>query len=146
MSLLHEYPDQFVPGLFEESALKDFDESDIMFAYDDDLPIGCLMFNRETGEFNWLAVERITKFKRADVARRLFESFYPTIERGVKVIAFPNTPDATIPGHPSFSGKHFEAARKIYRDMGWEMTEENIVIDKYGPGAHTYRVEWIPNP
>ena len=145
MDLLHEYPNHFVPGLFEESAEKDFDDSDIMLAYDEDVPIGCLMFNRTTKEFNWLAVKRNTKIQRSEVAKRLFESFYPSIEPGTKVIAFPNTEDASIPDKPTFSGENFEPARRIYRSMGWEMNEENRVENKYGQGGHVYRVEWTPN-
>ena len=145
MDLLHEYPNHFVPGLFEKSAEKDFEDSDIMIAYDGDTPIGCVMLHKVTREYNWMAVKRDTKIRRSEVARRLFESFYPTIPPGTKLTAFPNTEDAFIPGHPSFSGKNFEAARKIYREMGWEMKEENRVENKYGQGAHVYRVEWIPN-
>ncbi len=145
MDLLHEYPNHFIPGLFEKTAEKDFDASDVMLAYDGDTPVGCLMFNRSTKEFNWLAVTRDTKMRRSEIARSLFESFYPTIESGTKVVAFPNTEDASIPGQPTFSGQNFDAARKLYRSMGWDMSEENRVENKYGEGAHVYRVEWVPN-
>ena len=145
MELLHEYPDNFIHGFFEELAEKDFKGSDIMLAYDEDIPIGCLMFNRTTKEFNWLAVKRDIKIRKSEIAKRLFESFYPTIEPGTRVHMFPNTEDASFPGHPSFSGKNFEPARRLYRSMGLEMKEENRVENKYGPGAHAYKVEWIPN-
>jgi|SRR3989338_2420440 len=145
MDLLHEYPTHFIPGLFEESAEKDFENSDILVAYDGDMAIGCLMFNRTTKEYNWLAVKRDIKFQRSEIAKRLFESFYPTIEPGTTVVAFLNTEDASIPGQPSFSGQNFEPVRKLYRSMGLEMKEENRVENKYGSGAHVYKVEWIPN-
>lgn len=145
VDLLREYPDHFILGLFEEEAIKDFDNSDIIVAYDGNLPIGCLMFNRTTNEFKWLAVKRDTKFSRREIAKKLFESFYPTIESGAKVHFFVNTEDASTPDHPSFSGKNFEPARNLYRSMGLEMKEENRVENKYGPGAHAYRIEWTPN-
>ncbi len=146
MDLLHEYPTHFIPGLFEKSAHEDFENSVILVAYDGNTPIGCLMFNRTTNEYNWLAVKKDIKFSKAEIAKRLFESFYPTIESGVEVHFFVNTEDAKIPGQSEFSGKNFEPARKLYRSMGWEMKEENRVENYYGPGAHVYKVEWIPNP
>ena len=145
MGLLHEYPDHFVHGLFEQYAEQDFQGSDIVVAYDKDAAIGCLMFNRTTNEYNWLAVKKDIKFSKAEIAKRLFESFYPTIESGTKVHFFVNTEDAQIPGQSEFSGKNFESARKLYRSMGLEIKEKNRVEDKYGKGAHAYRVEWVPN-
>jgi hypothetical protein len=145
MDLLHEYPQNFVHGLFEQYAEQDFAESDIIVAYDGNTPIGCLMFNRTTNEYNWLAVKKDVKFSKTEIAKRLFESFYPTIQSGTEVHFFVNTEDAQIPGQSDFSGKNFEPARKLYRSMGLELKEENRVENKYGQGAHAYRVEWTPN-
>ena len=145
MSLLHEYPQNFVHGLFEQYAEQDFANSDIVVAYDEDISIGCLMFNRTTNEYNWLAVKKDAKFSKAEIAKRLFESFYPTIDSGIEVHFFVNTEDSQIAGQPEFSGKNFEPARKLYRSMSLELKEENRVENKYGQGAHAYRVEWTPN-
>ena len=145
MVLLHEYPDNFVHGLFEDTAVQDFNDSDTMVAYDGNVPVGCLMFNSETNEYNWLAVKRGIGTPKAKIAKRLFESFYPTIPVNTKVHFFVNTPDATIPDQPNFSGQNFAPARKLYESMGLEIKEANRVANKYGPGAHAYLVEWVPN-
>jgi hypothetical protein len=145
MDLLHEYPENFVQGLFEKHAEQDFLESDIVVAYDEDIPIGCLMFNRATSEYNWLAVKNDIKFSKAEIAKRLFESFYSTIEQGEEVHLFVNTEDAQILDKPEFSGANFEPARKLYRSMGLELKEGDRVENKYGAGSHAYRVGWIPN-
>lgn len=42
MDLLHEYPENFVPGLFEQVAEQDFAGSDVVVAYDGTLPWGAL--------------------------------------------------------------------------------------------------------
>ena len=145
MDLLHQYPENFVPGLFEQYAEQNFADSDTAVAYDGNTAVGCLMFNKATNEFNWLAVKKDVKFSKAEIAKRLFESFYPTIEPGTEVHLFVNTEDASLSNQPSFSGKNFEPARNLYQSMGLEMKEENRVENKYGPGAHAYRVGWIPN-
>ena len=145
MDLLHQYPDHFVHGLFEQYAEQDFQDSDIVLAHDGNTAIGCLMFNRTTNEYNWLAIKRDIPFSKTEIAKRLFESFYPTIKPGTVVHLFVNTEDAKIPDRPNFSGKNFEPARKLYTSMGLGIKEENRIEDKYGPGAHAYRVEWIPN-
>lgn len=145
MDLLHEYPQNFVHGLFEQYAEQDFASSEIVVAYDENVTIGCLMFNRATSGYNWLAVKKDIKLSKTEIAKRLFESFYPTIEKGTEVHFFVNTEDAQISGQSYFSGKNFEPARKLYRSMGLEIKEENRVENKYGQGAHAYRVEWIPN-
>ena len=145
INLLHEYPENFVHGLFEQQAEQDFSDSEIVVAYDGETPIGCLMFNRKNNEYNWLTVKRSIKFSKAEIAKRLFESFYPAIEPGTEVHFFVNTEDAQIPGQTTFSGQNFEPARKLYRSMGLELKEENRVEDKYGPGAHAYKVAWTPN-
>lgn len=88
MDLLHEYPENFIHGLFEQLAEQDFAESDIVVAYDENTAIGCLMFNRATNEFNWLVVKRGIKFPKAEIAKCLFESFYLTIEPGTEVHFF----------------------------------------------------------
>lgn len=142
MALLHEYPNHFVPGLFEAAAEQDFGASDIMTAVQGDTIVGCLMFNRVTNEFNWLAVSKEIKGPKSGIAKQLFENFYPTIEPGTTVRMFPNTEDSFIPGVESFSGANFEAARNLYRSMGFELTEENIIRDHYGEGGHVYKVEW----
>lgn len=145
MDLLHEYPDHFVHGLFEQYAENDFQDSDIVIAYDGSEAIGCLMFNRQTNEYNWLAVKKGISFSKSKIAKRLFESFYPTIEPGTEVHLFVNTEDAQISDRPDFSGKNFEPARNLYRSIGLEIKEENRVENKYGEGAHAYRVAWTPN-
>jgi|GEM_PF-3532153 len=145
MDLLHEYPDNFVHGLFEKTAEQDFTNSDIVVAYDGSVVIGCLMFNRATSEFTWLAVKKGIKISKGEIAKRLFESFYPTIKPGVEVHFFVNTEDAQIADHPNFSGQNFEPARRLYRSMGLEIKEENRVQDKFGTGAHAYEVKWVPN-
>lgn len=142
MELLHQYPDHFVSGLFEEAAENDFDVSDIMVAKIDNQIIGCLMFNRKTNEFNWLAISKAIKGPKTEIAKQLFENFYPTIERGTAVRFFVNTEDASIPGQDSFSGKNFKPALKLYKSMGLEFDEKNIIKDYYGEGAHVYKVEW----
>ncbi len=142
MELLHQYPDHFVPGLFEEVAEKDFDSSDIMVAKINNQVIGCLMFNRKTNQFNWLAISKTIKREKAEIAKQLFENFYPTIERGTFVHFFVNTEDASIPRQDSFSGKKFEPARRLYKSMGLILDDKNIIKDYYGKGAHVYRVEW----
>jgi hypothetical protein len=145
MGLLHEYPRQFIHGLFESAAEKDFLDSDIMVAYDGSTAVGCLMFNRSTNEFNWLAVKNDAAVSKAAIAKRLFVSFYPTIVPGCEVHLFVNTEDALIAGYPDFSGKNFESARNLYRAMGLELKPENRVVDKYGSGSHAYNVSWVPN-
>ncbi|MBP9760364.1 MAG: hypothetical protein KBD24_03275 [Candidatus Pacebacteria bacterium] len=145
MGLLHEYPDHFVHGLFEQYAENDFQESDVVVAYDKDEAIGCLMFNRQTNEYTWLAVKKGIPFSKLAIAKKLFESFYSTIEQGAEVHFFVNTEDAVIPGKPNFSGKNFEPARRLCRSMGLEISEENRVENKYGAGAHAHRVAWVPN-
>ncbi len=145
MDLLHEYPQSFVHGIFEPWAEQNFTSSDIVVAYDGDILMGCLMFNRTTNEYNWLAVKRNIKFSKTEIAKRLFESSYPTIEPGTEVHFFVNTEDAQVPGLPDFSGKNFEPARDLYKSMGLELKKENRVENKYGQGAHAYRVEWTPN-
>lgn len=104
------------------------------------------MLNRVTNEFNWLAVKKDIAFSKIEIAKRLFESFYPTINQDTEVHFFVNTDDAKIPGEQKFSGKNFRAARSLYRSMGLEIKEENRVENKFGTGAHAYRVAWIPNP
>lgn len=143
MNLLRQYPDQFVPGLFETSAEQDFENSDTMIARDDDKVAGCLMFDRQKNEFNWLAIDRKIKISKSKIAKLLFENFYKTIPPGTPVHFFVNTEDASIPDQSSFSGRKFEAARRLYRSMGLEIKKENRVEDKFGPGAHAYKVEWI---
>lgn len=145
LDLLHEYPQNFVHGLFEQYAEQDFVSSDIVVAYNENIPIGCLMFNKIINEYKWLAVKKGIKFSKTEIAKRLFESFYPIIKQGAKVHFFVNTEDAQIPGQADFSGKNFEPARKLYRSMGLEIKAENRVENKYGQGAHAYRVEWVPN-
>jgi hypothetical protein len=145
MDLLHEYPQNFVHGLFEKYAEQDFQDSDVAIAYEGNRAIGCLMFNKETNEFNWLAVKKDLAFSKPEIAKCLFESFYPTINPGTEVHFFVNTENAQIPGQPNFHGKNFEPARKLYRSMGLEMKDENRVESKYGSGAYDYRVAWIPN-
>lgn len=145
MDLLHEYPQHFVHGLFEQYAENDYQDSDIVVAYNGNEAVGCLMFNRQTNEYNWLAVKKGIPFSKSEIAKRLFESFYPTIEPGTEVHLFVNTEDAQIPDNPNFSGKNFEPARSLYHSMGLEIKEENRVEDKYGEGGHAYRVAWIPN-
>lgn len=140
--LSHQYPDHFIPGLFEKIAEPDFENSDIMVAVRNNQIVGCLMFDRQTKEFNWLAVSKEIEDSKAEIAKKLFENFYPTIEPGTSVHLFVNTEDAHIPGQETFSGKNFEPARKLYRSMGWDMKEENIIKDYYGEGAHVYKVEW----
>lgn len=142
MNLLHQYPDQFVPGLFETSAEQDFENSDTMVARDDDKIAGCLMFDRQKNEFNWLAIDRTIKIPKSKVAKLLFESFYKKIPHGTSVHFFVNTKDASIPNQPSFSGRKFGAAMRLYRSMGLEIKEENRIENKFGPGAHAYKVEW----
>lgn len=140
--LLHQYPDHFIPGLFEQAAEQDFEKSDIMVAIRNNQIVGCLMFDRQIKEFNWLAVSKEINDLRAKIAKKLFEKFYPTIEPGTSVHFFVNTEDAYIPGQETFSGKNFESARKLYLSMGLDMKEENIIRNYYGEGAHVYKVEW----
>jgi len=64
LKLLHEYPDHFLQGLFEPVAEKDFDESITSIAYDNDCPIGCLMYNPISHEFSWLAVSKVVSKRR----------------------------------------------------------------------------------
>lgn len=142
MEFLHAFPSHFVHGLFEEYANKDFDESDIMVAYYKYEIIGCFMFNNTTKEFNWLATKKDMYFNRRDVAKLLFENFYKTIDKGEKVHLFVNTDDVYIPNTLDFYGKNFEPARKFYESMGLEINEENRVENKFGPGAHAYKIEW----
>lgn len=142
IELLHQYPDHFVPGLFEEVAKQDFDNSDIMVAVRNNRIVGCLMFDRQTNEFNWLAVSKEIEDSKAEIAKKLFENFYPTVEPGTSVHFFVNTEDARIPEQETFSGKNFEPAIKLYRSMGFELNAENIINDYYGKGAHVYKVEW----
>ena len=146
MDLLHEYPNHFVHGLFEEHAERDFQEADTAVAYRAGEIVGCLMFNRQTNEYRWLAVTRSISGSKRVIAKRLFESFYPTLEPGTEVHLFVNTEDARIADAPQFSGEQFEPARKLYRSMGLELASKNRVENKYGDGAHAYRVAWIPVP
>ncbi len=144
MGLLHEYPNHFVQGLFEAVAVEDFWKSDIMIAFDGEQPIGCIMLDAKTKEFNWLAVTRSTIRKRAVIARQLFESFCSFFPPGTEYVFCVNTEDATVPGHPHFSGANFDPARTLYRAMGLVMNQENRREDWYGPGAHVYQVRWVP--
>lgn len=141
MELLGQYPEHYVQGVFKPFAEKDFSDSDVMIAYDGDTPVGCLMLNRTTNEFNWLAVKRGIGSK-AEIAKRLFESYYPTIAPGTKVHLFVPTEDATIADQPTFSGAIFEPARKLYRSMEFVMNQDNRVENYYGPGDHAYQIAW----
>jgi len=145
MDLLHEYPAQFIHGVFEGYAENDFKNSSVFIAYDADIAIGCLMYISETKECNWLAVKKDTVFPRREIARQLFESVYETIPPGEEIYFYVNTEDSSMPGYDKL-GESFETARKIYKSWGWEMKEENRINDYYGPGAHVYKVTWIPNP
>lgn len=145
IELLHEYPNHFIQGLFEPAVEEDFQKSKISIAYLGEQPVGCLIFYPETNEFNWLAVKRGLRLSKTEIARGLFKNFYHIIEQGVKVHLFVNTEDAYIPGYPLFSGKNFEPARRFYKSMGLEIKEDNRIENKYGPGAHVYKVEWVPN-
>jgi len=143
--LLHQYPNHFIQGLFEEVAEVDFFNSDVVVAYKEGQPVGCLMFDRKHNEFNWLAVSKEIKGSRSEIAKQLFETFYPSIQPGTEVHLYVNTEDATVEGHQDFSGSKFEAARRLYKSMGLEIKEENRIENKYGLGSHAYLVKWVPN-
>ncbi len=145
MNLLHEYPDHFIHGLFESSAEEDFQKSIIACAHRDSLLVGCLMYSPINNEFNWLATKRHMGLNKQQIAKGLFETGYKTIPKGTAVHLFVNTEDASIPGTSSFSGKNFDPARDFYRSIGLEIKEENRIENKYGPGAHAYKVSWVPN-
>jgi hypothetical protein len=145
IELLHQFPAHFVQGVFERQAENDYMKSDTVLARLNNEIIGCLMFDRTTNEFNWLAVSPVLKIKRTEIAKQLFNQIYTTLEPGTTVHLFVNTEDAYIPGNNSFSGKNFAAARKFYTSMGLELKPENIIKNYYGPGAHVYKVEWNIN-
>ena len=146
MNILHEYPEQFIHGVFEALVDADYATSDIIVAYDGERVVGCLMFDRASNEFNWLAVEKDVKVPKSEIAKKLFETVYSTLPQGTEVHLYVNTEDAHYPGYPDFSGKNFERARNFYRSsMGLEINEENREENKYGPGAHAYKVAWVPH-
>lgn len=145
LDLLHEYPTHFLQGLFEPVAETDLLNSVIAIAYSNGTSIGCLMYNPTDCEFNWLAISKKVHGSKRVIAQGLFETLYTTIPKNTKVHLFVNTEDATVEGYPKFSGKNFEPARKFYRSMGLEIKQENRVENKFGPGAHAYKVSWIPN-
>lgn len=142
--LLHQYPGNFVPGLFEKHAELDFEQSDVCIAYDKDRPIGCLMLNRSNNEFLWLAVEKDITQKRSDVAKNLFYTFVNNSKPSIEFILNIPTEDSQISEYPSFSGMNFEKARKMYREMGLEMNSGNRIENFYAQGAHVYHVKWKP--
>lgn len=142
--LLHQYPGNFVQGLFEKHAEDDFLRSDVIVAYDDKNPIGCLMLDRGNNEFLWLAIDKNTKYRKSEVAKKLFYTLTSTTNPEAKFIFNIPTEDAYIAEHPYFSGMNFEQARKMYRAMGLEMNESNRIENFYGQGGHVYHVTWIP--
>lgn len=144
-SILHQYPNHFIQGLFEPVAEQDFLNSEIAIARQRGNILGCLMFNPKEKEFNWLAISRNQGLPKTDIAKALFEICYSIISPGTTVHLFVNTEDASSPDLASFSGKNFEPARNFYRSMGLEIHPKNRIENKYGPGAHVYKVEWVPN-
>ena len=146
MELLSSYPDNFIHGFFEPLVETDWVDSDILVAFDGKEAIGSIMFNRKNNEYNWLVVKKGTRFSKSEVAKKLFEYFYPSVPVGTPVHFFVNTEDSSFSPTPSFTGKSFEPARRLYRSMGLEMSESNRIENHYGPGAHVYKVEWVPNP
>lgn len=137
--LLHEYPQNFLHGHFETWADEDYKESEIMTAQYAGKIIGCLFYNKITHEFNWLAVSsKIPKGKR-EIAKKLFEHIFETLSEGTSFFWYVNTEDSVYDGYPEL-GKYFEPARALYKSMGLTFTR---VENKFGKGAHAYRVEGI---
>lgn len=135
--LLHTYPENFLHGLFEEDAKKDWDFSNIVIAKSGDKISGCLFFNPVTNEFTWLAVSPDIKEGKAKIARKLFETVFTTLQPGSEYFWYVNTEDSTYEGYPKL-GEYFEPARRLYKKMGVTFTREE---NKFGKGAHAYRVD-----
>jgi len=142
LKLLHEYPDHFLQGLFEPVAESDFLESIVVIAYDNEKPIGCLMYNPTSHEFSWLAVSKLVSVPKRTIAQGMFAILYEYVPNDTAVHLFVNTEDASIEGCPNFSGRNFEPARNLYKSMGFEFNER--IDNKFGVGAHAYKVVWAP--
>lgn len=136
--LLNEYPDHFFQGFFEAPAAEDFEKNQVVIATEGERAIGCIFFNTQTNECDWLAISKNLKGSKAPVARKLFETVFASVPQGTKVFWHVNTEDALFEGKPV--GKAFEPARRLYREMGATFTK---VENKYGEGNHGYLVEVI---
>jgi len=133
--LLAQYPDQFIPGIYEDLVQKDLEESDIFMATEDNKPIAVVLFNRSSGELGWLSVDKQSKHSKSEIVKKIFSNVTSGLERGTKVFFYVNTED-------SFIGKRFKAARKLYKEMGFDLNNSPIIKDHYGKGAHVYKVEF----
>lgn len=136
-TLLHRYPENFLHGLFEVLAEQDYQNSEIMTANQEGKIIGCLFYNLQTREFNWLAVSPDLKTKKSEVAKKLFENVFATLPSGTDFHWYVNTEDSSYEGYPDL-GKSFEPARRLYKNMGLQFTR---VENKFGIGTHAYKVE-----
>ncbi len=140
-ALLHEYPDNFLHGLFEDDAERDYKDSLIAVAKQKNTIIGCVMYNPITSEFTWLAVSSQLKIGKSDIAKKLFESVFKTLSNGSTFYWYVNTEDSVYPGYPKL-GSFFEPARRLYKAMGMKFTREE---NKLGLGTHVYKVEGVIN-
>lgn len=139
LGILQEYPDNFFTGLFEKVALADYEQNQIAVSFNEEgLPVGCVFFNPETNECDWLAVSKRVEGSKAEVAKKLFQIIFDTVPKGTKIFWYINTEDAEFEGKPV--GAYFERGRKLYADMGAKFTR---VENKLGLGNHAYLVEII---
>lgn len=138
MGLLKEYPDQFFVDLFVPHASADFELNQIVLAKEGEKLIGCLFYNPNTHECNWLAVSKSFVEKKKDVAEKLFDQVFNLVPKGTRVFWYVNTEDAVFEGREV--GVAFEPARKLYEKMG---TTRTRVENKFGNGNHAYLIEKI---
>ena len=135
-NLLAEYPENFFTGHFEALAKDAYNESEVVVAIEQNKPVGCLFFNRETGECDWLAVSKSVTGRKSDVAKKMFQSIFDTVPNGTKVFWYINTEDAVFEGRNV--GTAFEPGRRLYREMGASFTR---IANKFGEGNHAYLIE-----
>jgi len=140
-ALLHEYPDNFLHGLFEKDAERDYKDSLITVAKQGGAIIGCVMYNPITTEFTWLAVSPQLKIGKSEIAEKLFNSVFKTLPEGSSFYWYVNTEDSVYPGYPKL-GSFFEPARRLYKAMGMKFTRKE---NKLGLGTHMYKVEGVFN-
>ena len=136
LSLLGEYPDNFFTGLFEQVASQDFDKSKVVMSFHGDIPTGCLFFNSDTNECDFLAITKKISLDKSEVAKKLFQAIFDSVPKGTCVFWYINSEDAVFEGRPV--GQNFERGRKLYTEMGATFTKAE---NKFGEGNHAYLIQ-----
>lgn len=138
LALLGEYPDNFFTGLFEQAASQDFDKNKVVLSFNGNTPTGCLFYNPNTNECDFLAITKKILLDKSEVAKKLFQTIFDSVPKGTKVFWYINSEDAVFEGRPV--GQNFARGRKLYTEMGATFTK---IENKFGEGNHAYLVEVI---